>query len=193
MTITCLLLFHRLLISKLEVLSARFMDIVIWSQDIKSRNYTEQGVCQQTKPTTWEVNNTGRYPAGSCIRYNCQMTVAWSVAMVQVPRIRLGLNDYTSWLEMFTRTPSKPCPLGGIPTGWSSCCFCYKPYCQQPSGWILFHFLCFLIIITNILYQVPAQYVTLDYFFSFLSHDKYSQYFLSMWNFHCDQPANMLE
>lgn len=56
----------------------------------------------------------------------------------------------------------------GIPADWSSCCFCYKPHCQQNTGWIPFHFLDFLIITMNILDQVPVQYVTLLYFFSFL-------------------------
>lgn len=52
-----------------------------------------------------------------------------------------------------------------IPADWSSCCFCYKPHCQQNAGCIPFHFLNFLIITMNILARVPVQYVTLYYFF----------------------------
>lgn len=55
----------------------------------------------------------------------------------------------------------------GIPADWSSCCFCYKPHCQQNTGWIPFHFLNFLIITMNILDRVPVQYVTLYYYFFF--------------------------
>ena len=41
MTIICLLLFYRLLILKLKMLWAKFIDILIWDKNIKSRRYVK--------------------------------------------------------------------------------------------------------------------------------------------------------